>query len=438
MERSRTYLVNLVLFSDIKLETNSKLGCFSGTGHKKFIKLFPVFNINFIMFQPKDWRELEFDFMHNCVELPRDANTGIKDKEGKPGFIRFLYDPLHSKYFAGRTLKNNLRGWLPDEHPITKYINPMIMKNDMNQLFLHSDHNFVSDAEAFFSVLLAKPISVTPLETAKTETTVELKCDLKDKTDGSIIVHFGLDQVPSIRLHFWPKQAAAWIQRSRCWPPQNDIQRIVDDGCQVVPRSSPGGDSNSEWRLSFSIPEVSLAKLRSKEERWAYYVFKIIFYHHLKAIESAETEKKPLCSYVMKTTMLWACEKYPPTDHVWKSLEASAQMLLERLVDGLLKGIISHFFLPEMNLLDRVGSDVILLCIDKIINLQDNLTMAVLPTDLDERLDVIRLLDSRCKLWKKIAPCLLEKHCRFHEKMPTVKVKILAAMSTTNFGIRLT
>ena len=130
------------------------------------------------------------------------------------------------------------------------------MKKNMNKLVDMIDPVYMQLAGNLF---FGHPIIVTPVETKNTETTAEQEFDFKE-ADGSLIVHVSLDQVPSLRLYFWPQQAPNWIERSRQWPLQDDIQHIVDDGCQVVPRSSPGGDSHSECRLSFSIPEARLAK----------------------------------------------------------------------------------------------------------------------------------------------------------------------------------
>ena len=95
--------------------------------------------------------------------------------------------------------------------------------------------------------------------------------------------------MPAVDLAFWPSQASDWISRHREWPPHDTIQSIVDEGCQVVPRTSPGGDVHLEWRLSFSRPEATLAKLRSKEQEQSYYFFKMFFYRYLKCVESSET-----------------------------------------------------------------------------------------------------------------------------------------------------
>ena len=370
--------------------------------------------------------------MHSCVELPSDASAAIECVEGKPGFIRFLYDPLYSKYFAKVPLRNKMRNCEPTpepepephaQTPQTRYINPMLMKNNMKKLVDEINPVYMQMVGNFF---FGHPIIVDRVETANTETTAEQNIYFKE-ADGSLIVHVSLDQVPSVHLHFWPQQATDWITRKkRCWPLHDAIQRIVDRGCQVVPRSSPGGDSKSEWRLSFSIPEVTLAKLRSPDQQRAYYFFKVIFYQHLKSIESSEPEKKSLYSYVMKTTMLWFCEEYAPSDPIWTSLEVSVQMLLARLVDGLQEGFISHYFLPEINLIERVGKDVTALCIGKIKNLQHNFTLAV-PTGIDERLDNANLLRRLSMLVQRIAPKWLEKGCSFLALIPEL-LSILAQM----------
>ena len=72
-----------------------------------------------------------------------------------------------------------------------------------------------------------------------------------------------------------------WIDRLRKWPAANIIESIVDKGCQLVHRTSPGGDIHSECLLSFSNPEAELAKLRSKDQQRAYYYFKMLFYRYL-------------------------------------------------------------------------------------------------------------------------------------------------------------
>ena len=101
--------------------------------------------------------------------------------------------------------------------------------------------------------------------------------------DGSKL-HISMDHVPALKLLFWPLQAQAWINRTRKYPSRDIIQSIVDGGCQLVPRSSPGGDSNSECRLSFSNPEAILARLRNKDQQRTYFFIKMLFYRYWKSL----------------------------------------------------------------------------------------------------------------------------------------------------------
>ena len=114
----------------------------------------------------------------------------------------------------------------------------------------------------------------------------------------------------------------------------------------------------------------------------------MFFYKYLNCVESSEPEGKPLSSYIMKTTMLWAYEDLPPEDPVWASLENSIQMLQFKLLGYLEVGFLPHYFIPEINLLERVGQDVISQCIAIISRWQNNILMAA-PFDIPEKPDFI-------------------------------------------------
>ena len=245
------------------------------------------------------------------------------------------------------------------------------------------------------------PMLVKDIEMKSIRSTVldPLRSDSKTETTHEMVYsvwgffHLSIDKVPAVRLHFWPQQAATWITRCRLWPPQDTIQSIVDKGCNVVPRSSPGGDVHSEWRLSFSLPEAILAQLHTEEQKRAYYFFKIFFYQHLKCIKSSNPEVKPLYSYIVKTTMLWASEELPPEDPIWASLETSTQMLLFKLLGSLQTGFLPHYFIPEINLLERVGEDVRDRCAAIISRWQSNILMTA-PFDMPEEREWILLMGS--------------------------------------------
>ena len=311
----------------------------------------------------KDWREVEIDIMFNLFTIPQDVSHLLEPVEDKIGFVRLPFSKeLCAGYYAVYA-----EIYLSDTKDIThcsgqmpQYISPMLIKDDeMNRAACLGPLGFMCSE-------------------SKTETTREAVYDVLG------VFHMNIDDVPAVRLQFWPQQAATWITRCRLWPPQDTIQSIADEGCNVVPRSSPGGDVHSEWRLSFSLPETSLAQLRTEEQKRAYYFFKIFFYQHLKCIESSHPEGKPLYSYAIKTTMLWASEELPPKDPIWASLETSAQMLLFKLLGSLQTGFLPHYFVPEINLLERVGEDVRDRCAAIISRWQSNILMTA-PLDMPEK-----------------------------------------------------
>ena len=228
----------------------------------------------------------------------------------------------------------------------------MIVKENMHRQIALFDPT--EGAIQFIKLFLGSDFDISDLRKSITETTAEVILDIKDK-DDNLFCHFSMDNVPSIQLLFWPEQAEAWIARARLWLPHMTMQSIVVKGCQLVPRSSPGGDKNSEWRISFSGPEAILAQHCSKEQRRAYYFFKILFYRYLKGVEPLEADAKPLYSYFIKTTMLWTCENHSPDDPVWLSLDDSMQVLLSMLLRHLKSRFLPHYFIPQINLLERVG-----------------------------------------------------------------------------------
>ena len=127
----------------------------------------------------------------------------------------------------------------------------------------------------------------------------------------------------------------------------------------------------------------------------------LTFFRYLKCVQPAEVGKKALYSYIVKTTMLWTCEQYPPDDTVWRDFEKSVQMLLSKLVDALQRGCLPHYFIPEINLLAQTGEDVTQKCISIIEKIQKNIFMAA-PFDIDEKVEFVRWVHSTVEKSRKI------------------------------------
>ena len=353
------------------------------------------------LFQVDKDLEIEADVMINLFTIPQELSDLLETVKDKHGFVRlpFYLWPADSadiyidwaKRFLGRPENEQY-----SLEQMQQYISPFVIRVTVKD---HCDPLPTSDILNYCREMFgmdSKDLPDPKITVSLTETTAAGEYEFKSQWDAARRVRFkfmpvmSFDSVPAVDLAFWPRHASDWIIRSRVWPPHDTIQSIADEGCQVVPRTSPGGDVHSEWRLSFSRPEATLAKLRSKEQGEAYYFFKMFFYRYLKCVESSETDGKTLFSYVIKTIMLWACEELHPKDPIWASLENSVQMLLFKLLCSLEVGLLSHYFLPEINLLERVGQDVQNQCIAVISRWISNILMTA-PFDLPEKREIVNI-----------------------------------------------
>ena len=341
------------------------------------------------MFQVNKDLEVEIDVMCNMFTVPQEVSHLLEPVKDKTGFVRLPVCLCPIDRIGGyiATAKRFLERHEKEQYSLSqiqKYISPLVIK-DHFKVFSDRSPACVSD-------LYSKLRDIFGLDIPYHKTSVNYS--LKETTVASELQGMPVlsaDWVPAVHLSFWPGQASKWIICYRVWPPRDTIQNVVDEGCQVVPRTSPGGDVHSEWRLSFSKPEASLAKLRSKEQEQAYYFVKVFFYRYLKCVETSETEGKMLYSYVIKTIMLWACEELHPEDPIWASLESSVQMLLVKLLGSLEAGLLSHYFIPEINLLERVGQDVRNHWVAVISRWQNNILITA-PFDMPEKWNIINFL----------------------------------------------
>ena len=143
--------------------------------------------------------------------------------------------------------------------------------------------------------------------------------------------------MPSIKLRHWPQGAhKIWSSRKRMWPTEDVVEEIVNGGCHLVPKMSPRVPCCDHWRLSFSLPELYLAKARNHGQNLTYFIFKSLYYHKIKCI-SVEDETLP--SYLAKTTMLYACEQTPTDEWTDENLTQNLQMLFLLLQTSLRCGI---------------------------------------------------------------------------------------------------
>ena len=163
----------------------------------------------------------------------------------------------------------------------------------------------------------------------------------------------GMDLVPSIRCQFWPSAAKEWIDRPRHygWPSLRDREYIVRFGFHLVSvghHHSPMKEM--QWRISFSIAERTLVWSFNHAQMQCYAVMKLILKEFIKV--KSENSKDVLCSYFIKTFLLWQYEETDPSFWQIKNLRGCIMYLLREFYKSLQGGVLRHYFIPQFNLLE--------------------------------------------------------------------------------------
>ena len=170
----------------------------------------------------------------------------------------------------------------------------------------------------------------------------DIPLSLKHFTKGDF------DFVPVIQSNGWPLCAQEWIFRPRCWPSQDLVQTIVKEGFHIVCKSSPEGD----FRLSYSNAETLLIGNLSDLQFKTYRAFKSFVSHYKKSW--SPNAKKAVCSYNLKTIVLWYCEKSDPIDWTEEGVVDHLLSLIDDLILAINKKNLPMYFMSKYNLMERL------------------------------------------------------------------------------------
>lgn len=175
-------------------------------------------------------------------------------------------------------------------------------------------------------------------------------------TGGTFIVN--RDFVYGLKCESWPSQAKEWIHRDRpqCWPSSELISAISVQGCHVVPVGSHTSNVREfEWRYSFSVAEMMLARSLTENQKLAYSV--------LKALIKSEMKLRDIdvfASYHLKTCLFWFLEKNGIESWEKQSLETNILELLDFIILFYADGSVPNFFISKNNMIDHRSSEKIL------------------------------------------------------------------------------
>src|SRR6218665_342529 len=174
---------------------------------------------------------------------------------------------------------------------------------------------------------------------------IKLNTNLMDKSDS----------VASIFCPNWPIVAEEWPKRRRYsgLPSSVTIGKVVRDGCDVVSVTHRDmQDDLNQWRLSFSRAEVTLIRSWTPTQQIVYHLLRFFAKREIIRKNCSKNEEV-VCTYHLKTLMLWSCEE--ESTKWWETLSVVAICcnLCGKLCECLKHKRCPNYFIPEANLLDH-------------------------------------------------------------------------------------
>ena len=194
-------------------------------------------------------------------------------------------------------------------------------------------------------------------------------------------------------------------------------------------------------RYSFAHLERELVLKRSSDQGYIYLIFKFMFYKWVKPIDS-----ETISSFVAKTIMFWASEKYPPDSKMWQKASSiyAVTYLFRELLSALEKNYLPYYFIPCINVIEKVNDTLRMKLISKIEEILCN-TERFIPTDVStvvkisqEILVILKAVNQLLKffdknLMKKIRKKFLKIHPKDHQSSEILILSTIAAVQEVLF-----
>nr|XP_034337273.1 uncharacterized protein LOC117692708 isoform X2 [Crassostrea gigas] len=166
---------------------------------------------------------------------------------------------------------------------------------------------------------------------------------------NAIIYGTEWDLAPCFVCDFWPPSASSWIERCHSWPDPEIVDDIVRGGCHFVAIGHPlGQHEHLEWRISFSQAEQKCVYAMNHSQFLTYGLLKL-FLKEVINQQHQETNEL-LCSYHMKTAVLWAIQQNTLTHWCPQNLLVGFWTCFKLLIKWVYEGFCPNFFIPKNNL----------------------------------------------------------------------------------------
>ena len=276
----------------------------------------------------------EIDLMFFSGSLPNPCL--IEEIQGKYGFVKIKRDTSGASNFVPMLQPSVCtEGKAPDNlvEDTSIYIRSEQIKRETKKGI---EYTMPDDSARIMAEVLDLPAEAIRIDrvsdisgpSAYNEWTIQIKkkFESKSKSYDDPLIKVSVDHVAAIRCNFWPEIANDWVMRDRKWPTKDVIERIQAKGCHLVPKNADLDDI-TQWRWSFSEAEAELAKAKNDLQFKCYFLFKCLFYAHLKI----EGDGKVMSSYLVKTVMFWYCERHDVKEWTTDNTEVMLKELLQEL-----------------------------------------------------------------------------------------------------------
>ena len=165
-----------------------------------------------------------------------------------------------------------------------------------------------------------------------------------------------------MRCPIWPQVAEEWPKRRRYsgWPNSATISKVVHEGCDVVQVTHRDMHEDLyQRRLSFSRAEVTLIQSWTPTQQIVYHLLR--FFAKREIIrKNCPKREEVVCTYHLKTLMLWSCEEESTEWWETSSVIAICCKLCGKLCECLKHKHCPNYFIPEANLLDyELNSEIL-------------------------------------------------------------------------------
>ena len=107
--------------------------------------------------------------------------------------------------------------------------------------------------------------------------------------------------------------------------------------------------------------------MQSQTQRLVYYISKVAFSRWLKSMNPDKIQ-----TFILKNTMLWFCEDFPPNHDIWdrENVLNTTVLLYKKLLRYFKRSFMPYYFIPQLNVLQKIPNDYY----DEIIHRIENMT----------------------------------------------------------------